>query len=264
MAACGSDDDGNADDTPRPPQPRWPAKHRRRPTPSHVDARGDRPSAADTTAAEAPAASGLDPTFGIDGLLATPVSETDNDRFISVVEGPDGQIYARVSPRSATTTHSPCLASTPMEPPTTPSVTAEPRPSTSPSAAEARRSHAASSCRTTARWSSAGPFEKDPTAEGQAAGDLDVAVIRLDANGALDATFGEGRHRQDRPRCRPVDRRRDLHHRQRVGPHGPRRRLCRVRCHTESGRRPHRHRLRHRRSHRHRRARHRIRHRTAW
>ena len=38
----------------------------------------------------------------------------------------------------------------------------------------------------------AGPFEKDPTADGQAAGDLDVAVIRLEANGTPDATFGEG------------------------------------------------------------------------
>ncbi len=37
----------------------------------------------------------------------------------------------------------------------------------------------------------AGPFEKDPTADGQAAGDLDVAVIRLEANGTPDATFGE-------------------------------------------------------------------------
>ena len=38
----------------------------------------------------------------------------------------------------------------------------------------------------------AGPFEHDPAAEGEAADDLDIAVIRLDASGVPDPTFGEG------------------------------------------------------------------------
>ena len=41
---------------------------------------------------EATGGSGLDASFGTDGILATPLSTTDHDRFISVVEGPDGLV----------------------------------------------------------------------------------------------------------------------------------------------------------------------------
>ena len=38
----------------------------------------------------------------------------------------------------------------------------------------------------------AGAFEHDPTAEGDAARDTDIAITRFDATGKLDATFGTG------------------------------------------------------------------------
>ena len=50
-------------------------------------------AAASGSAASGSADSGLE-TFGADASLSTPISPTDNDRFISVVEGADGLVYA--------------------------------------------------------------------------------------------------------------------------------------------------------------------------
>jgi uncharacterized delta-60 repeat protein len=47
-----------------------------------------------TTAAPEAELTGLDGSFGTDGVLATPLSATGHDRFITVAEGPDGKIYA--------------------------------------------------------------------------------------------------------------------------------------------------------------------------
>jgi len=55
------------------------------------------PVASTATIGSAPAeasGSGLDESFGEAGLLATPISVSEDDRFISVAEGPDGSIYA--------------------------------------------------------------------------------------------------------------------------------------------------------------------------
>ncbi len=155
-----------------------------------------------TTAADAPTTSagtsaGVDPadvldaSFGSGGVLPTPLSTTDADRFISVAEGPDGQIYA--SGFSAEGDDH-MFAVARFDPDGTPDATfgdggvATVNVAVGGGGAEVARGLVVED---DGAVLVAGPFENDPTADGDAAGDLDVAVIRLTADGTPDAAFGE-------------------------------------------------------------------------
>ena len=144
----------------------------------------------------ATASAGLDPTFGVDGILATPISEADNDRYISVVHGPDGQLYASgftsvgedhlfavesLRPRRIARHNVRQRAAQPR------STSAE-----GGGGAEVGRGLVVHEDGTVVV---AGPFEHDPSAEGEAAGDLDVAVIRFTADGEPRHHVWHGRHR---------------------------------------------------------------------
>lgn len=191
ISACSSDDDGGADDTTSattlPVATDVPATEAPTTVPEATDA-----PAADTTAVEAPAASGFDAAFGTDGVLATPISASEHDRFISVVEGPDGQIYASGF-TSVGDDHA--FAVSRFNPDGSADATfgdagtASVNVTDGGGGAEAARGLVVQA---DGRVVVAGPFETDPTADGQAAGDLDIAVIRLQADGTPDATFGEG------------------------------------------------------------------------
>lgn len=152
-------------------------------------------SAASTAAPDtstATASAGLDPTFGIDGILATPISDADNDRYISVVHGPDGQLYA-AGFTSVGEDH--LFAVSRFDPDGTldPTFgtggTASVNVTEGGGGAEVGRGLAVHDDGTVVV---AGPAEHDPSAEGEAAGDLDVAVIRFTPDGELDTTFGTG------------------------------------------------------------------------
>ena len=192
MASCGSDDDITAVNTSAPT--RAPEASG---APSATDAATSLPEttdqpAPDTTARGASAAPGLDPAFGTDGLLATPITATDDDRFISVVEGPDGLIYASGF-TAIGDDHA--FAVSRFNPDGTADDafgdggTATVNVTVGGGGAEAARGLVVHD---DGKVVVAGSFEKDPTADGQAAGDLDVAVVRLEPNGTPDATFGEG------------------------------------------------------------------------
>lgn len=180
ITACSSDD-GGADETTPPSE-----------APVTTSAPTD-PPATEAPAAStppAPAGSGFDTTFGTDGILASPQSATDNDRSISVAQGADGLVYTGGF-TSAGDDHMFAVSR----------YTADGQPDASfgeggtaavnviegGGGAEVARGLVVQD---DGMVVVSGPFETDPTAEGDAAGDLDIAVIRLDATGTPDPTFG--------------------------------------------------------------------------
>jgi uncharacterized delta-60 repeat protein len=146
-----------------------------------------------TPATDAPATgSGLDASFGTEGVLATPQSATDNDRFITVCEGPDGLIYT-AGYTSIGDDH--MFAVSRLNPDGSPDATFGDGGTAAINVAEGGGGAEVGRglvLQDDGKILVAGPFENDPGADGDAAGDLDVAVIRLAADGTPDATFGEG------------------------------------------------------------------------
>lgn len=138
------------------------------------------------------AAAGLDTSFGTHGVLAVPISAADHDRYISVVEGPDGLIYA-AGFTAAGDDH--MIAVSRFNADGSPDAaygdggTATINVAAGGGSAEVGRGLVVQE---DGKVLVAGPFERDPAAEGAAAKDLDVAVIRLAADGSLDGTFGDG------------------------------------------------------------------------
>jgi uncharacterized delta-60 repeat protein len=162
-----------------------------------------RPSATATTAASAapsatPAAGGLDATFGTGGILTTALSATENDRFLSATSDAAGNIFAvgwaLVSGDSQ-------MVVAKFSPDGTPDASfgtkgvAMVNVASGGKAAEVGR---AVDVQSDGKIIVGGPVEHDTTATGDAARDTDVAVVRFNADGTLDASFGlEGIARVD-------------------------------------------------------------------
>ena len=138
---------------------------------------------APTATTAAASGTGLDATFGTDGILLSPQSETDNDRAISVAQGADGLIYT-AGFTSIGDDHMFAVSRFTDDGAPDPSFgdggTAAINVTEGGGGAEVARGLVVQD---DGMVLVAGPFEKDPTAEGDAAGDLDIAVIRLDATG---------------------------------------------------------------------------------
>jgi uncharacterized delta-60 repeat protein len=198
VSACSSDDDDSGSDDTAPATAATAGTEPSAPTdppttePASTDPVTTEASDPTTPATEAPAAgSGLDASFGTDGVLATPQSGTDDDRFISVLEGPDGLVYTAgftsvgddhmfaVSRLSADGTLDETFGD---------GGTAAINVAEGGGGAEVARGLVVAD---DGKILVAGPFENNPTADGDAAGDLDMAVIRLEADGTPDPTFGE-------------------------------------------------------------------------
>ena len=150
------------------------------------------PPATPTTDAGSPAAApALDAAFGEAGVLAAPQSTTAHDRFISVVEGADGLIYASGFVRTGTDTAASVTrfrdGALDTGYGTNGTVVVNVAPNAT--AVEVARGLVVQEDGSVVL---ASPFEKDPAAAGDAAKDTDIAVIRLDADGALEPAFGEG------------------------------------------------------------------------
>ncbi len=152
-------------------------------------------SSAGTNAATGSAASGsadlgLEP-LGANASLTTPISAADNDRFISVVEGPNGLVYA-AGFTSTGEDHAFAVtrfADGALDTTFGAGGTAIVNVAENGGGAEVARGLVVQA---DGKVLLAGPYEKNPGAEGDAGKDLDVAVVRLDETGAPDSTFGEG------------------------------------------------------------------------
>jgi uncharacterized delta-60 repeat protein len=206
LAACSSDDNDAGSTTPVATTPATTADTGAPDTtaPDTTEPDATRPSTTEngtedtTPRTTAPggsagsAVSGLDDGFGTSGLVAAAQSATEDDRFISVAEGPDGAIYTAgftatgddhmfaVSRYTADGEPDEAFGD---------GGTASINVAEGGGSAEVARGLVVEDDGTVLV---AGPFEQAPDASGDAAKDLDVAVVRLDAAGALDPTFGEG------------------------------------------------------------------------
>ncbi len=196
VTACSSDgsDGSDADETTTPSEA--PAASSAPTDPPDTEAPVTDPPTSEaptTDASTPPVAEGaaFDGTFGTDGVLASPQSAAEDDRFISVVQGPDGLIYT-AGFTSAGDDHMFAVSRYTADgaPDATfgEGGTAAINVTEGGGGAEVGRGLVVQD---DGMVLVAGPFEKDPTAEGDAADDLDIAVIRLDATGTPDATFGE-------------------------------------------------------------------------
>lgn len=142
-----------------------------------------------TTTGDDPGTPEFDASFGADGILATPISTTENDRYISVAEGPDGVIYA-----SGFTANGDdhAFAVSRFTPDGDLDTTYGDGGTVTVNVAEGGKGAEVGRGLVVENDGSvlvAGPFEADPTATGPA--DLDIAVIRITAEGDLDESFGE-------------------------------------------------------------------------
>lgn len=181
LAACSSDDTGSAETSASGASS----------TTVATEPDTTEPDTTETTTT-ASSTAGLDASFGTKGLLASPLSATDDDRFISIAEGPDGSLYASgftaigddhafaVSRFDATGKLDPTFGDAGV---------AVVNVAVGGAGAEVGRGIVVGDDGSVLV---AGPFEHDPAAAGAAAKDLDVAIVRLDKAGKLDATFGTG------------------------------------------------------------------------
>jgi uncharacterized delta-60 repeat protein len=135
----------------------------------------------------------MDTGFGVSGIAAVPLNTSTHDRFMAVASGADGKSYgagfvivgegdqalavARIDAngRLDTTFGTGGIASVNV--------------GVGGRTAELARGVVVQS---DGKVVIAGPFERDVTAEGDAARDTDIAVARFDASGKLDTAFGSG------------------------------------------------------------------------
>jgi uncharacterized delta-60 repeat protein len=132
----------------------------------------------------------LDTVFGVNGVAPAPLNAATHDRFMATTVAPDGKIYAagfvtdngdqalavaRIDAKGALdrTFGTNGIASVNV--------------AAGGKTVEIARSVIVQS---TGKIVIAGPFEKDPTASGDAARDTDIAVARFDNTGKIDTTFG--------------------------------------------------------------------------
>jgi uncharacterized delta-60 repeat protein len=134
---------------------------------------------------------GLDAGFGQNGVLASPLSAADHDRLLAVTNGPAGSFYAAgwTSPGGD---NAMVLAKLGPDGKLDPAfgqggmVTVN--VAVGGKAVEVARAVAV---QPDGKILIAGPFEKDPKATGTAAKDTDIAVLRFDATGKADPSFGK-------------------------------------------------------------------------
>ena len=143
-------------------------------------------------APERAAITGLDSTFGNAGVAKTTLSAADGDRLLSVAVGKDGKTYgvgfvsiAGDQAMAVARTKADGTLDTTFSDDGYATVNVAPGGKTG----ETSRGVAVQS---TGKVVVAGSFEHDPTAQGDAARDTDIAVTRFDADGNLDPTFGTG------------------------------------------------------------------------
>ncbi|MGH8990877.1 MAG: hypothetical protein ACRDZ7_05040 [Acidimicrobiia bacterium] len=141
---------------------------------------------------EATEPTGLDPTFGQNGVSASPLSPTDHDRFLGVTAGPDGTAYVTGWTSSGGDNSMVLVrldAAGAVDKTFGEAGVAAVNVAPGGKVAEVARTVAVQS---DGKVVITGPFEKNPRATGDAARDNDVAVVRFDAQGKPDPTFGEG------------------------------------------------------------------------
>jgi uncharacterized delta-60 repeat protein len=135
---------------------------------------------------------GFDTGFGQNGVLAAPLSTTEHDRFMAIANGPVGSFYAAgfVSPGGD---NAMALAKLDADGKLNPAFgeggIATVNVAPGGKSVELARAVAV---QPDGKIVIAGPFEKNPKAAGTAAKDTDIAVVRFDASGKPDATFGKG------------------------------------------------------------------------
>ena len=174
LVACGDDDDDDVD------------------TPSGGD------PTATTAASEPPKPAGLDTAFGTAGILSSPLSSSEHDRFMSVAIGNDGSVYAAGFVNQGgdqAMAVAKYKASGEMDKAFGKDGIAIVNVASGGKTAELARSITVTAG---GKILIAGPIEHDTTATGDAAKDTDIAVVRLDSSGKLDTSFGrEGIARVD-------------------------------------------------------------------
>ncbi len=141
---------------------------------------------------------GMEPSYGKDGVLTTPLSATEHDRFMAVTVAPDGKVYA-AGFVSIAGDQAMALAKFNTDGTQDKSFgkdgVAIVNVAVGGKTVEIARSVVVQS---SGKIIIAGPIERDPSATGDAAKDTDIAVVRFDSTGKLDAAFGrEGIARVD-------------------------------------------------------------------
>ena len=134
---------------------------------------------------------GLDSSFGQDGVVALPLSADAHDRLLAAANGPDGSVYAAgwTSPGGD---NAMVLAKIGADGKPDPSFGQDGVATVNVAAGgktvEMARAVAVQS---DGKIVISGPVEKNPKATGAAAKDTDVAVVRFDATGKPDTSFGQ-------------------------------------------------------------------------
>ena len=153
----------------------------------------DSPGSASQAGGEAPGTAtmaALDSSFGQNGVLALPLSSDADDRLLAVANGPDGNVYAAgwTSPGGD---NAMVLAKIGADGKLDPSFgqggLATVNVAVGGKTVEVVRAVAV---QPDGKIVISGPVEKNPKATGTAAKDTDIAVVRFDATGQPDASFG--------------------------------------------------------------------------
>lgn len=153
-------------------------------------------TSAATAAATAPAGAGkvaLDTTFGNGGIAKVALAASGNHRFMAVAPAADGKTYAAGFVTLSGGDQAMALARLDAKGALDKSFgkdgVASVNVAIGGKAVEVARSIAVQS---NGKVVIAGPVEHDVTATGDAAKDTDVALVRFDADGKVDASFGKG------------------------------------------------------------------------
>ena len=134
---------------------------------------------------------GLDTTFGQGGILATPLSATENDRFLSATSDADGNIFAVGWAHVSGDSQMALAKFTPDGAPDASFGTDGVALVNVASGGKAAELGRAVDIQSDGKIIIGGPVEHDTTATGDAARDTDFAVVRFNADGTLDAEFGD-------------------------------------------------------------------------
>ncbi len=144
----------------------------------------------ETTEEEAAELTGLDTSFGQNGVLATALSPAEHDRFLAVTPGPGGSYYAAGWTETGED-HAMVLAKFgedgALDQTFGQAGVATVNVTPGGKVVEVARAVVVQS---DGKIVISGPIEKDPKATGLAAKDTDVALVRFDATGKPDPTFG--------------------------------------------------------------------------
>lgn len=134
---------------------------------------------------------GLDPSFGRDGVLPSPLSPTEDDRFLAVTPGPDGSWYA-AGFTSAGDDHAMALAKLGKDGALDARFgrTGVASVNVAPGGKQVELARAVV-VQSDGKVVVSGQIEHDSAATGPAAKDTDIALVRFDDTGRPDPTFGK-------------------------------------------------------------------------